>query len=56
MNHEIRLWAVPLIFLLLGLVVFYGSKDKNATIAGYVFLASFAILLWFLTTGAVIRP
>jgi hypothetical protein len=53
MNHETRLWAVPLIALILGLVAFYGSKDKNATIAGYVFLAAFAILLWFLTTGGV---
>lgn len=51
MNRELQIWLVPMVAIILGLVVFYGSKDKNSNIGGYVFLAGFLIFLWLLTFG-----
>ena len=51
MSRELQMWIFPLVALIVGLVVFSSSKDKWATIAGYVFLCGFFIVLWLLSFG-----
>ena len=51
MTHQAQMWIVPLLAVVLGLLLFATSKDKWATIGGYVFLAGFIILLWLLSFG-----
>jgi hypothetical protein len=53
MNHDARLWVVPLVAAILGLLLFATSKDKWATIGGYVFVCGFFILLWFFATAGL---
>jgi hypothetical protein len=56
MNHQVQMWVFPLVALIVGLLVFGTSKDKWATIGGYVFLCGFFIVLWLVSFGpAVIR-
>jgi hypothetical protein len=49
------MWMVPLVAAILGLLLFATSKDKWATIGGYVFVCGFFILLWLSATGGVLR-
>jgi hypothetical protein len=49
MNQQILMWVLPIIALIVGLVVLFGSKDKAATVGGYMFVSGFFILLWLLT-------
>jgi hypothetical protein len=51
MNQHTLMYAIPILAVVLGLVIFYGSKDRNATIGGYVFVCGFFILLWVLAFG-----
>ena len=54
MNRELQMWLVPVITLIVGLILFATSKDKWATIGGYLFLCAFFILLWLLSFGGPI--
>jgi hypothetical protein len=45
------MYLVPILAVIIGLVIYYGSKDRNVTIGGYVFVSGFFILLWVLTFG-----
>lgn len=49
MDRELQMWLVPTVVLIVGLIVFATSKDKWATIGGYVFLCGFFIILWLVT-------
>jgi hypothetical protein len=51
MNHQLQMWIVPILAVVLGLLLFATSKDKWATIGGYVFVCGFFILLWLLSFG-----
>jgi hypothetical protein len=51
MNHQVHEWAFPVVALIVGLLVFGTSKDKWATIGGYVFLCGFFILPWLASFG-----
>jgi hypothetical protein len=51
MTQHALLYVIPMLAIILGLVVFYGSKDRNATVGGYIFVSGFFILLWVLTFG-----
>jgi hypothetical protein len=53
MNHDFRLWICPVLVIVFGLLLFDRSKDKWATIGGYVFLCGFFIALWILTFGGL---
>lgn len=48
MNHELRMWLVPLLAVVLGLLLFATSKDKWANVGGYVFFCGFFFVLWLL--------
>jgi EamA domain-containing membrane protein RarD len=48
MTHELRMWIVPLLAVVLGLLLFATSKDKWATVGGYVFVCGFFLVLWLL--------
>ena len=51
MTHDVRMWIVPLVAAICGLLLFATSKDKWATIGGYIFLAGFVILVWLGAVG-----
>jgi hypothetical protein len=51
MNRDVRMWVVVLLAIVLGLLLFATSKDRWATIGGYVFLCGFFIALWILAFG-----
>lgn len=53
MTHDVRMWLVILVALFGGLLLFSSSKDKWATIGGYVFLCGFFVALWILAFGGV---
>ena len=53
MTHDVRMWLVILVALFGGLILFSTSKDKWATIGGYVFLCGFFLALWVLAFGGV---
>jgi hypothetical protein len=53
MTHDVRMWLVILAALFGGLILFANSKDKWATIGGYVFLCGFFLALWILAFGGV---
>jgi hypothetical protein len=44
-----QMLVVPILAIIVGLLVFYGSKDKNVTIGGYIFLSGCVVLVWLLT-------
>ena len=58
MSRELQMWLFPVIVLIVGLLVFSTSKDKWATIGGYLFLCGFFIVLWLLSFGPLLsgRP
>jgi hypothetical protein len=51
MNQHTLMYLIPILAVIIGLVIYYGSKDRNVTIGGYVFVSGFFILLWVLTFG-----
>jgi hypothetical protein len=51
MSHDARMWIVPILAIVLGLLLFATSKDRWATIGGYVFLCGFFIVLWVFAFG-----
>jgi hypothetical protein len=55
--HEAQMWIVPLIAILVGLLVYFTSKDpKWPLIGSYIFLCGFFIVLWLLTfRGPLVR-
>ncbi|MGH9745512.1 MAG: hypothetical protein ACRD59_05300 [Candidatus Acidiferrales bacterium] len=53
MTHQLQMWLVPIVAIILGLMLFSTSKDKWATIGGYVFWCGFFIALWLLSFGGV---
>ena len=56
MSHDFRLWICPVLAIAFGLLLFAKSKDKWATIGGYVFLCGFFLVLWLLTfNGLTLR-
>ena len=55
MTHQVQMWIAPILAIILGLFLFITSKDKWATIGGYIFLAGFVIFLWLLAMGGSIR-
>lgn len=46
-----HLYIAPVLAIIVGLIVFYGSKDKNVTLGGYIFFAGFLLLLWQITAS-----
>jgi len=53
MSNEVRMWLVVLAAIFGGLLLFATSKDKWATIGGYVFVCGFFIMLWILAFGGL---
>jgi hypothetical protein len=53
MTHDLRMWLVPILAIVLGLLLYTSSKDKWVTIGGYVFVCGFFIVLWLLSGGSV---
>jgi hypothetical protein len=51
MTHQVLMWVVPVLAIIFGLLLFVTSKDRWATIGGYVFLCGFLIAIWILTFG-----
>jgi hypothetical protein len=51
MTQHALMFVIPILAVIIGLVVLYGSKDKNASVGLYIFACGFFILLWVLTFG-----
>ena len=52
-SHQAQMWITPIVAIILGLLLFATSKDKWATVGGYVFLCGFLIFLWLITFGGL---
>jgi len=50
--HEAQMWIVPLLAIIVGLLLYFTSKDpKWPLIGSYIFLCGFFIVLWLLAFG-----
>ena len=50
--NEARIWIVPLFAIIVGLLLYFTSKDSKWPLIGsYIFLCGFFIVLWHLAFG-----